>query len=226
MAILTLTCPACQKLFSFTTHPAFDTGEDASIAEKVRTGEAFVGACPHCGHAEHYSYSFLYKERESHALLYYADNEEDFRKACAIMTGRDPSVPWAGIADWSRRVVANRQVLLEKLLLLDLHLDDRVIEIMKVLAHSFLQKQKPGLLVDAIWFERGADGRTGYCLYQDGKIVCAYAFDAAMYEQVKQQLSPAFAKTEREDILIDASWAAKLLKKPAWECKSDWYCVF
>ena len=47
MAILTLTCPACQKLFSFTTHPAFDTGEDASIAEKVRTGEAFVGACPH-----------------------------------------------------------------------------------------------------------------------------------------------------------------------------------
>ena len=73
MAILTLTCPACQKLFSFTTHPAFDTGEDASIAEKVRTGEAFVGACPHCGHAEHYSYSFLYKERESHALLYYAD---------------------------------------------------------------------------------------------------------------------------------------------------------
>ena len=99
MAILTLTCPACQKLFSFTTHPAFDTGEDASIAEKVRTGEAFVGACPHCGHAEHYSYSFLYKERESHALLYYADNEEDFRKACAIMTGRDSSVPWAGIAD-------------------------------------------------------------------------------------------------------------------------------
>ena len=148
MAILTLTCPACQKLFSFTTHPAFDTGEDASIAEKVRTGEVFVGACPHCGHAEHYSYSFLYKERESHALLYYADNEEDFRKACAIMTGRDPSVPWAGIADWSRRVVANRQVLLEKLLLLDLHLDDRVIEIMKVLAHSFLQKQKPGLLVE------------------------------------------------------------------------------
>ena len=213
MAILTLTCPACQKLFSFTTHPAFDTGEDASIAEKVRTGEAFVGACPHCGHAEHYSYSFLYKERESHPLLYYADNEEDFRKACAIMTGRDPSVPWAGIADWSRRVVANRQVLLEKLLLLDLHLDDRVIEIMKVLAHSFLQKQKPGLSVDAIWFERGADGRTGYCLYQDGKIVCAYAFDAAMYEQVKQQLSPAFAETEREDILIDASWAAELLKK-------------
>ena len=195
MAILTLTCPACQKLFSFTTHPAFDTGEDASIAEKVRTGEAFVGACPHCGHAEHYSYSFLYKERESHALLYYADNEEDFRKACAIMTGRDPSVPWAGIGDWSRRVVANRQVLLEKLLLLDLHLDDRVIEIMKLLAHSFLQKQKPGLLVDAIWFERGADGRGGYCLYQDGKIVCAYAFDAAMYEQVKQQFSPAFAET-------------------------------
>ena len=110
-------------------------------------------------------------------------------------------------------MVANRQVLLEKLLLLDLHLDDRVIEIMKVLAHSFLQKQKPGLSVDAIWFERGADGRTGYCLYQDGKIVCAYAFDAAMYEQVKQQLSPAFAETEREDILIDASWAAELLKK-------------
>lgn len=133
MAILTLTCPACQKLFSFTTHPAFDTGKDPSIAEKVRTGEAFVGACPHCGHTEHYSYSFLCKERESHALLYYADNEDDFRKACAIMTGRDPSVPWAGIADWSRRVVANRQVLLEKLLLLDLHLDDRVIEIMKVL---------------------------------------------------------------------------------------------
>ena len=39
------------------------------------------------------------------------------------------SVPWAGIADWSRRVVANRQVLLEKLLLLDLHLDDRVIAV-------------------------------------------------------------------------------------------------
>ena len=38
-------------------------------------------------------------------------------------------------------------------------------------------------------------------------------YDYAYAEQVKQQLSPAFAETEREDILIDASWAAKLLKK-------------
>ncbi len=211
MAVLEMTCDRCGGSLSFTTRPTIDTGEDSAWKDKVRNGSAFAAACPHCGDTKYYDYSFLYKERESQTLLYYAANEADFQEACRIMTGRSREVPWASISTWRRRVVANRAVLSEKLLILDAGLDDRFVEMEKVLAYSFFKKQNPSSAVDAVRFDRADDGHSRLCFFCGEEIVTAYGFDQDMYQKLENTFSAALKKTEREDIIVDSQWAVKVM---------------
>ena len=213
MAVLQITCDHCGASFSFTTLPAIDTGADPAWKEKVRNGRAFAAACPHCGDTKYYDYSFLYKERESQTLLYYAANEEDFLEACRIMTGRSDEVPWASIATWRRRVVANRAVLSEKLMILDAGLDDRFVEMEKVLAYSFLQKKNPSLSVDAVHFDADEAGHRRIVFLQGNEIVAAYGFDMDLYRKLENTFAAVLKKTERDDILIDSEWAVKVMNQ-------------
>ncbi len=211
MAVLDLTCESCGGKFSFTTRPAIDTGALPSMKEMVRSGEAFLGVCPHCGAKSYYDYSFLYKERETNTILYYAASEEDFQEACRLLTGYNAAVPWSSISSWRRRVVTSRPDFAEKLLLLDAGLDDRVVEILKALAYSSLRQKKPELAVERVQFEE-RDGRYGLCFYGEKELLTAYGFDMAMYDSVKNAFASRLASQGREEILVDNEWALRVLK--------------
>ena len=211
MAILSITCPQCHGTFTFTTYPAIDTKDDGMWAEKVRTGEAFLGKCPHCGWETHYDYSFLYKEREKNFLMYYAANEADYKSGYAMMTGHDPMVDWEKISSWTRRVVTSREDVLEKLMILDDGLDDRIIEILKALAFVSLHQHKPELSVDTVLFDRGSDGNHYFRFSEKGKVVAAYAFERPMYERVKRNLGENLRHLTGGEVVINSQWAVKAL---------------
>ena len=212
MAILSITCPQCHGTFTFTTYPAIDTKDDGMWAEKVRTGEAFLGKCPHCGWETHYDYSFLYKEREKNFLMYYAANEEDYKSGYAMMTGHDSMVDWEKISSWTRRVVTSREDVLEKLMILDDGLDDRIIEILKALAFVSLHQHKPELSVDTVLFDRGSDGNHYFRFSEKGKVVAAYAFERPMYERVKRNLGENLRHLTGGEVVINSQWAVKALQ--------------
>ena len=211
MAILSITCPQCHGTFTFTTYPAIDTKDDGMWAEKVRTGEAFLGKCPHCGWETHYDYSFLYKEREKNFLMYYAANEADYKSGYAMMTGHDPMVDWEKISSWTRRVVTSREDVLEKLMILDDGLDDRIIEILKALAFVSLHQHKPELSVDTVLFDRGSDGNHYFRFSEKGNVVAAYAFERPMYERVKRNLGENLRHLTGGEVVINSQWAVKAL---------------
>lgn len=212
MATLQLTCPQCGGTFSFTTYPAIHTKEDILWKDKVRTGEAFLGTCPHCGFQTHYDYSFLYKEEDTHFLMYYAANEEEYKKGYAMMTGQDPMVNWDAISGWRRRVVTSREDILEKLMILDDGLDDRVIEILKALAFVSLHQQKPELAIDTVLFDRGPDGNHYFRFMEKGTCQAAYAFERPMYERVKRNIGEALQKLSDNQVVINSQWAVTALK--------------
>ena len=212
MANLSITCPQCRKNFNFTTYPAIDTKDDVMWAEKVRTGEAFLGKCPHCGWETHYDYSFLYKEREKNFLMYYAANEEAYKSGYAMMTGHDPMVDWDKISSWTRRVVTSREDVLEKLMILDDGLDDRIIEILKALAFVSLHQHQPELSVDTVLFDRGSDGNHYFRFSEKEKVVAAYAFERPMYERVKRNLGENLRHLTGDEVVINSQWAVKALQ--------------
>lgn len=212
MAILSITCPQCHGTFTFTTYPAIDTKDDGMWAEKVRTGEAFLGKCPHCGWETHYDYSFLYKEREKNFLMYYAANEADYKSGYAMMTGHDPMVDWEKISSWTRRVVTSREDVLEKLMILDDGLDDRIIEILKALAFVSLHQHQPELSVDTVLFDRGSDGNHYFRFSEKGNVVAAYAFERPMYERVKRNLGENLRHLTGGEVVINSQWAVKALQ--------------
>lgn len=212
MANLSIQCPQCHGTFAFTTYPAIDTKDDVMWAEKVRTGDAFLGKCPHCGWETHYDYSFLYKEREKNFLMYYAANEEDYKKGYAMMTGHDPMVDWDKISAWTRRVVTSRADVLEKLMILDDGLDDRIIEILKALAFVSLHQHKPELSVDTVLFDRGSDGNHYFRFSEKGNVVAAYAFERPMYERVKRNLGDNLNHLTGGEVVINSQWAVKALQ--------------
>ncbi len=205
-------CLQCGKTFSFHRHDKIDTGKDPSMKEKVRNGEAFAVTCPSCGWHTHMDYSFLYREEESHTLIYYANTKEIYESAYRYMTGRT-GPGWESIRGWIRRVVTSREDLLEKLLILDGGLDDRIIEIMKGLAFVSMKQHQPDAGADTVLFDEGSDGNHYFRFSKEGRVEAAYAFELPMYEKIKNGLAPLLPKLSGEEVVINSQWAAGAMKR-------------
>ena len=207
------TCPQCGKTFPVLSYEVIDTGKDPSMKEKVRTGEAFAASCPFCGWHTRFDYSFLYWEEDTKTLIYYANSKELYEAAYRRMTGRTGGADWESIKSWKRRVVTSRNDLLEKLLILDGGLDDRIIEIMKGLAFVSLKQNRPDVEVDTVLFDQGNDGNHYFRFSKKEKVEAAYVFERSLYEKIRRGLSPFLDKLSEGEVVINSQWAAGAVKK-------------
>lgn len=207
------TCPQCGKRFSFIRYDIIDTGKQPEMKEKVRNGEAFYASCPSCGWHTHFDYSFLYREEDTHTLIYYANSREFYEAAYYRMIGRNGGSDFETIRTWNRRVVTSRRDLLEKLLILDCRLDDRIIEIMKGLAFISLKQKHPDIEVDTVLFDRGGDGSCYFRFSRGETVEAAYAFDKTLYRRIDEVLGPRIREIAEGDVVINSQWAARVMKK-------------
>lgn len=207
------TCPKCGKEFNFLRYDVIDTGKDPLMKEKVRNGDAFYAACPFCGWSTHFDYPFLYREEDTRTLIYYANSKEIYEAAYYRMTGSTNGAEWEQIKDWTRRVVTSRNDFLEKLLILDGGLDDRIIEIMKGLAFVSLKQNQPDVEVDTVLFDQGNDGNHYFRFSKNDKVLAAYAFERPLYNQIRQGLMPLMGKLSEGEVVINSQWAAGAMKK-------------
>lgn len=207
------TCPQCGKPFPFIRYDVIDTGKRPDMKEKVRNGDAFYVSCPYCGWHTHFDYSFLYREEGTHTLIYYANSREFYEAAYYRMTGRNGGRDFESIRTWKRRVVTSRNDLLEKLLILDCGLDNRIIEIMKGLAFISLKQKYPAAEVDTVLFDRGGDGSCYFRFSKNETVKAAYAFEESLYGRIDKVLGPKIRELSQEDVVINSQWAAGIMKE-------------
>lgn len=212
-----ITCPKCGRESDFKVWSSINTVIDPDMKEKVRNLEAFRFVCPHCGADANVNYGFLYHQMEDHIMIYYVTDEESFKTACEMLSsdyGLDGKAADLGIRamkGYTNRVVTEQSELLEKITIFDAGLDDRVVEIMKVIFHVQMQQEHSGTDVDRLYFYQDENGRFGIQFVKEGKVVATAGFERKLYEQVAEDFGSKIRQSGLSEISVNSDWALEIL---------------
>jgi len=209
----TITCPRCGKTVAFERISYIDAGKDPSAIEKVKSGEMFLTPCPGCGEDIFIDQSFLYFRPDAMLLMYYAADADAYKAAWKLLTGTDAdrALDDTKLTGVRRRLVTSRESFLEKQMIFEGGLDDRLIEIMKVFVFAALKKNHPEMEADKILFDLGSDGNHYFRVLDGKETIAIRAFERPDYNEIRMHIGDRLAAFSENVPVIGAKWAAETL---------------
>ena len=114
---------------------------------------------------------------------------------------------------YTTRVVSYQNDLVEKLMIFDAGLDDRIIEIIKVIYVNQLYTINPSYKIDEILFDNTQE-EAKIIFLTEGKLLTESAMSREVYETIESQFKDKMAPfAEETEVSIDFEWAIKLLEE-------------
>ena len=185
-------CPKCGAQFEFETFPLF------TQAEKILDLTAFRAVCPSCGAELMFPYPCIYHDAASHVMVRFIPRGFDLSYLPA-----DVPVPQPGD---SLRDVYSVHRFREKLLIFQHGLDDRAIELLKILTvqqnpERFDVQDPDVLLLAAV----EPDALSFFALAKDGNDFMLNT-PVGLYEQMCRELSAPCFELSGDFETVDAQW--------------------
>lgn len=205
-----ITCPHCGQVYEVQIHHLIDTNKHPEWRESVRSKEFFKGRCPFCQKAVSLDYNFMYLQ--DNILLHCVPDNNEFMETCRTI---DDDASWPEVLQGlSHRVTHSKEELFEKLAIFDAGLDDRIIELLKVVTAASLEKQQPGFHCTEIYFATDINTSQPVHLLQFNDIKnqksATLRFDEnliALYNSLADEYGPAIEAKHAKDVVINKDWA-------------------
>lgn len=191
-----VTCPNCGKEREFTLWSQIDAKENPELREALFKNELFSFTCPHCGEEAIISYPFLYQDGDSFRIFF--TNDHKVRKDLLE-------------SDITTRIVTSRNRLCEKIVIFEAGLDDRVIELLKVLYSHQLQQENPNAVFDSIYYFTGQNGEYSFNFMNEEQPFARINFTRETYENIANVYANLLSENKNEDYLVHLGWAMKKL---------------
>jgi len=211
-------CPKCKKESDFFIWDSINTSLDPDMKEKIRKGEAFQWNCPFCEATANVEYTTLYHQMEDLVMIYYVPGDGDKTEVIELMQGRQKNKDGEYVEmeirvdeGYIKRVVGTKSQFYEKLLILDLGLDDRIIELMKMFLTAHLEDKKD-MKITEMFLSKGEDGLTGFAIHLSDGHWGYTGFQEDMYEFFNKEFA-AVLEEEKDTVVIDEAWAAAVMDK-------------
>lgn len=200
-----LACPKCGHKQDFVIWQSLNGDIDPVAKQQLLDGELFNFKCEECGNVSNVDYPILYHDMTHEAMIYYVD-ENSVEQAYQAMVGAENKIG-IEMSGYRRRIVTKQSSLREKAIIFDYGLDDRVIEIIKLIYHTNANNQVSDVKIDDVYF-----------LVSDDKYLLAFIGDkplsvevpVSLYDDIKKDFSERFNLMGDKEPIIDYSWALKL----------------
>lgn len=213
-----ITCPFCHIEHEFKRWRLIDTGTNPELSEQIRSGEIFKYVCPSCKSDYDMNYPFSYHQPDERLFFMYTNNKDDYELARKVMAGEQPSDDDSinellGRYGYTYRVIFGRDELYEKLLLADRGLDDRIMEIAKIVyGQQLAEKQKEDSFDTIRYFKDDEDDKGVLYLMKDGERRGKVDFDRKVYDWAVEKYGEKIAETAGSDFVVNFYWALKLMQ--------------
>lgn len=195
-------CPHCGKSQKFEMWRVINVADNPEMKEKVKTKEVFKLECKKCGRLVNADHQFLYEDPENKIAIHYA-REKD------VPVVKEDLKKYEG---YTTRVVSYQNDLIEKLMIFDAGLDDRIIEIVKAIYVNQLYTINPSYKIDEILFDNTKE-EAKIVFISSGKLLTESAMSNEVYESIESQFKDKMAPfAEETEVSIDFEWAIKLLE--------------
>ena len=219
-------CLKCKKASDFEFYESINTALDPKLKQRVKNFDIFKFVCPHCGSEQFVNYSFLYHQMEDQIMIFYCQDEEEVNKVRSLYAedfatatdenGVERPIDTSG---YRRRIVIGADELVEKIRIFDAGLDDRLMEIYKVMLFGQMQAELAeipgGSDVDEVFVDEQLDGTLDLVFVAQGRAVGAVPFAQEVYDVIKAQYEEAVTHLAAVEPVIDQDWAFDFLAKTA-----------
>lgn len=165
-----VTCPSCHHEGDFELWDSINTALDPEMKEKVLNQSIFLYTCPSCGETFRLNYSTLYHQMEDLVMIYLVP-ESEVKKTYEIFYEKNALADYR-TEKYLYRIVTSANQLVEKIQIFDAGKDDRVMELVKLLATDSILKNDPDIEFDELRFAVDDDGTNILVIINKGEIRC------------------------------------------------------
>lgn len=206
---LVIECPKCHARLEYDIIDCIDSETNAFHKLSLMNQKLFEVKCPHCQVLSDFYYDFVYRDRARKTLIYFVQEERAEGVAIATMLNRKMAEA-DGTRDYDEqiRVVSNLDTLIEKINILDNGLDDRVVEIMKLMCMSNAIEELKDLDPQEIYYVNH-NGEHSFELQGTNGTAIA-AFPNGMYQDVSEDFADVIENCEC--VFVDYNWAANVIE--------------
>ncbi len=206
-------CPSCGQLSEMTVWESITAADSPDLKAELLSGKLNIFRCASCGAAALVPNPVLYTDSEKRLMITFVPSAdmEKHTNLLAVRSASKDSGELGGISEYNLRFVSTYNEFLEKILIFDNGLQDKVIEVLKILVLS----QEPEKMEDrtCIFGKKDSDGIE--FMVQDKKEGMVYTsrVPEETYDTIYTQLKNSGVKYKSFDWeLVDADYAAALLR--------------
>ena len=216
-ATVTVTCPKCGKNHPFEIWDSVNTVLDPDMKEKVASGEIFRFVCPSCGAETRVNYSLLYHQMDDRIMIQFAPDEKIAEEYKKIISGPVKAMVGMFVEFWDShyltRIVRTIFGLQEKIQIFDAGLDDRIVEIFKLLL--LYQTVQPDLFDETELYYFRDDGTDYVQVIMENAPAGSFEMTPEVYEKLAQDFMPKLPDIRDAEPEIDRTWALEFMRHAA-----------
>ncbi len=202
-----ITCPECGQEHKITIWDSLNGDLDPEAKAQLLNGTLFRFQCTKCGHQSNLQYSILYHDMRNNAMVYFV-HPDAVDETIESLSEWDEKLD-IKMDDYRKRVVCDQNALREKAIIFDNGLDDRVVEIIKLMYLANAQDQHPDNEVSAI-----------YLMVNDDELSLQFFAEQPMVAPVPREFYDKVAREFSDRIeaagnsfLVDLDWAKEAISK-------------
>ena len=205
-----ITCPSCHHEGDFEVWDSINTVLDPEMKEKVLNQSIFLYTCPNCGETFRLNYPTLYHQMEDLIMIYLV-SESEMAETYDLFYGEHTMADFR-TEKYLNRIVTSANQLVEKIQIFDAGKDDRIMELVKLLATDSILKNDPDKEFDELRFTVDDDGANILVIINKGEITGAVDIDN-MYEFASSHCDDFKDLRDDEDIVINQEWILNKLSE-------------
>ncbi|WP_343019466.1 MULTISPECIES: CpXC domain-containing protein [Blautia] len=198
-----ITCPSCHHDGNFEVWDSINTVLDPEMKEKLLNQSIFLYTCPNCGETFRLNYPILYHQMEDLVMIYLVP-ESEVEKTYEIFYEKNALADFR-TKKYLNRIVTSANQLVEKIQIFDAGKDDRIMELVKLLATDSILKNDPDKEFDELRFAVDDDGTNILVIINKGEITGAVDIDN-MYEFASSHCDDFKDLRDDKDIVINREW--------------------
>ncbi len=206
-------CPQCGQMQEITVWHSITVSDSPDLKADLLAGKINIFRCPDCAAPALLPTPLLYHDEEKRLMLSFSPCENDVQKAQLydnVKTASRESGELAALEGYDLRFVSDYNQLLEKILVFDAGLHDKVTEFLKLL----ILMQEPEKMEARVAMFGKKDGQELEFLVQDKAENACYTSRVPMdtYKTIKKALAESGVKYKSFDWeIVDTDYAARLL---------------
>jgi len=198
---ITVNCPACFEDGNFRIYSSIDTSETPAIKEDIFSREIFKFTCPSCGEEILVAYDCTYTDPDNKYIIALVSGMEQESTSALMVEGH------------TLRIVTSINEFVEKIALCEDKIDDKVVELYKIMLEDQFEDERPGSKILGIFYG-GRDFENNSMMFfiiTENAENCRAMLSMQTYEAIANQFS-ASAEKFAECSEVNRDWAIGVLQ--------------